>query len=283
MLTLGTGKTTCAKFYGQILKELNYLTNGQVLVRSASDFIGQYIGESSTKTNAILKEASGKVLVIDEAYALNDKLYGKQVLDTIVEKVQGTPADDMAVLLLGYTTNMKDMIREQNPGLARRFPLEYAFHFEDYTNSEFLTIFQKLCSRKNIVASQEVTECVLERLSHLKSSPNFGNVGALEQLVTAAVSRAVNRGLDPNNSKIELCVQDVHPQEEEPEDPKLMLDSLVNIENIKAQINGLENAFRVAKRGDESRFNALDGMDPPKLGHFLFYGNPGDESPQLTC
>jgi hypothetical protein len=66
---------------------------------------------------------------------LDDDRYGKQVIDCIVERVQGSPSDNIAVLLLGYEKQMMDMIRKQNPGLSRRFPKEYAFHFEDYNDS----------------------------------------------------------------------------------------------------------------------------------------------------
>ena len=31
---------------------------------------------------------------------------------------------------------MSAMLRNQNPGLARRFPLEMAFRFEDYTDQD---------------------------------------------------------------------------------------------------------------------------------------------------
>jgi hypothetical protein len=92
------------------------------VLKAASDFVGSFVGQSQTKTNEILASARGKVLVIDEAYSLDDSMYGKQVLDTLVEKIQGTPSDDIAVLLLGYEKQMLDMIRNQNPGLARRFP-----------------------------------------------------------------------------------------------------------------------------------------------------------------
>ena len=103
----GTGKTTCAKLYGRLLKELGFLSNGDVVSKTASDFIGAHVGESQTKTSQILECSRGKVLIIDEAYALDDSLYGKQVLNTLMEKVQGSPSDyHAAVCLLGYEEPM---------------------------------------------------------------------------------------------------------------------------------------------------------------------------------
>ncbi len=76
----GTGKTTCGEMYGRLLKELNFLTNGEVVKATASDLVGQFVGESQQKTNAMLLKARGKVLIIDEAYNLDDSSYGKQVI-----------------------------------------------------------------------------------------------------------------------------------------------------------------------------------------------------------
>ena len=116
-------------------------------------------------------------MVIDEAYNLDDSLYGKQVLDVLVEKIQGSPSDDIAVLLLGYESQMVDMLRRQNPGLARRFPKEYAFNFEDYSDFELLEIFNQEIARQNIsVSSVQVSKRLIDVLSRQKASPNFGNV-----------------------------------------------------------------------------------------------------------
>jgi hypothetical protein len=94
----GTGKTTVAEIYGKILCTLKFLSNGELMMKVGSDFVGDRVGESQTKTRAILDAAEGKVLLIDEAYVLDDNLYGKQALDTIVEKVQATPGADICVI-----------------------------------------------------------------------------------------------------------------------------------------------------------------------------------------
>merc|ERR1719174_1024838 len=132
----GTGKTTVAKLYGRILKDMGLLSKGDVIVKNPSDFIGSALGESEKNTLAILEEAKGCVLVIDEAYGLHSEKgvtdpYKTSVVDTIVAKVQGVPGDDRCVLLLGYEENMAQMMRDSNPGLARRFNLQDAFQFED--------------------------------------------------------------------------------------------------------------------------------------------------------
>lgn len=78
----GTGKTTVAKLYGQVLADLGLISNGEgkfttntctlltmllVIVKNPADFIGSVLGESESNTKAILANTVGKVLVIDEA------------------------------------------------------------------------------------------------------------------------------------------------------------------------------------------------------------------------
>lgn len=70
------------------------------------------------------------------------------MIDTIVAKVQGVPGDDRCVLLLGYKEQMETMMREANPGLARRFQLSQAWQFEDYSKDQLLTMMKaKAASR----------------------------------------------------------------------------------------------------------------------------------------
>jgi hypothetical protein len=98
-------------------------------------------------TKGILASTVGKVLVFDEAYGVcgggtRDSAgtytdpYKTAVVDTIVAEVQSVPGDNRSVLLLGYKEQMKKMFQYVNPGLLRRFPMDAAFVFEDFSNDE---------------------------------------------------------------------------------------------------------------------------------------------------
>jgi SpoVK/Ycf46/Vps4 family AAA+-type ATPase len=63
----GTGKTTVAKLYAEILKDLGLLSKGELIVTNASDFVGSVVGQSEEKTKKILTSSIGSVLLIDEA------------------------------------------------------------------------------------------------------------------------------------------------------------------------------------------------------------------------
>ena len=253
------GKTTCAKIYGKILKCLNFLSIGEVVSKTASDFVGKYTKESLVKTSSIIGECQGKVLVIDEAYSLNGKS-----LDVLVEKVQGGPFEDIAVLLLGYEGPMCKMLRTQNPGLARRFPREHAFVFEDYLPQELLQIFNLKCRDFEVVASPAVATKALEILKKQKSLANFGNAGAVENLLRKAVANASLRATIDNSVSLE-CL-DFEEEEEQVQDPLAVLDSLTKMEGIRQKLTELRNALEVAQR---------EGDEDTDLGHFVFRGSPG--------
>lgn len=210
----GTGKTTVAKLYGRILRDIGMLSNGegeftpsiqsvcllilnvQVVVKNPSDFIGNVIGQSESNTKGILATTVGKVLIIDEAYMLysgsgsgggnGTDIYKSAVIDTIVAEVQSVPGDDRCVLLLGYEPQMVDMFQNVNPGLTRRFQLSDAFRFEDFTDSELQEILQLKLTSQDLGASQQAVSTAIAVLSRLRNGLNFGNGGDVENLLSKA-------------------------------------------------------------------------------------------------
>ena len=192
-----SGKTSVAKLCGEIYVRLGLLSKGDVVFKTASDFVGHAIGVSEQKTNAILSESEGCVLVIDEAYALHAKggtdPYKTGVVDTLVEKVQNAPGEDRCVFLLGYREQMEEMLRDANPGLARRFPISAAFEFADYSDDELFQILSAAIERKSLSVDFSVRMAAVEHLAQQRRLPNFGNAGAAHNLLSQAVGRAQMR------------------------------------------------------------------------------------------
>jgi hypothetical protein len=81
----GTGKTTVAKIYAKLLVETGFVSKGEVILTTPSDFLGVNSGESASKTKAIMEKSLGNVLVIDEAYSLRGEsdIY-RSAVDTLV-------------------------------------------------------------------------------------------------------------------------------------------------------------------------------------------------------
>ncbi|KAK2464129.1 hypothetical protein APHAL10511_003877, partial [Amanita phalloides] len=275
----GTGKTTVAQQYGSILKDLNLLSNGEVVVKNPSDFVGAFIGHSERNTKAILENTRGKVLVIDEAYMLysGSKSGGNQsdtfktaVIDTIVAEVQSTASDDRCVLLLGYEDQMKDMFQNVNPGLSRRFDIERAFRFENFNDAELLQILELKMKQQGLEATNAAKKVATDLLSRARNRPNFGNGGEVDNVLARAKGRSQQR-LGP---VADIVLQ---PQDFDPDHDRSARAS-TNLENLFADVIGCEEVIQKLRDYQSiARTMTARGMDARNKipMNFIFKGPPG--------
>jgi SpoVK/Ycf46/Vps4 family AAA+-type ATPase len=199
----GTGKTTVAKLYARILADMGLLSKSEVVMKNSSDFVGSALGTSQTITRGILAQAEGCVLVIDEAYGLDPSgggglnmsldPYKTAVIDTIVEQVQGVPGEDRVVVMLGYREPMAKMLANANPGLARRFQMENAFNFSDYSDTSLIRIIQSTAKKQGMILDLDTAVFAVMQLAKAKAMPNFGNAGAVQNLLSEAKLRMAKR------------------------------------------------------------------------------------------
>ena len=120
----GTGKTTMAMRMGELLRELGYLRQGQLVTATRDDLVGQYVGHTAPKTEDVLRRAMGGVLLIDEAYYLyrpeNERDYGQEAIEILLQFMEAH-RDDLVVILAGYRDKMEVFFRsEPGHGLADR-------------------------------------------------------------------------------------------------------------------------------------------------------------------
>ena len=255
----GTGKTTTAKLYGRLLRALGFLSDGEVLVCGASDLVGSYIGQSQEKTKALVELARGKVLLIDEAYALNDSFFGKQALDTLVEQVSGAPGEDIAVVMCGYEREMDNLLRAQNPGLSRRFPRDQALMFEDFTDDELMLIAVKKAQQEDLRLPAELARRVARDLGRKRAIPHFGNAGEVEQRLSVAKQRCASR------QGAELTEIDFFGT----------TPTSSPLDELRALDVDAETLQRFARFEASMQVHARDGGSKPLIGHLQFIGNAG--------
>ena len=163
---------------------------------------------------------------------------------------------------------MTEMLRNQNPGLARRFPREYAFIFDDYTPQELLKIFNLKCRDLEVTPNQETAKKALKVLKKQKKLANFGNAGAVEMLLRAADAKAALRG--KGGGRISIEAADIGEEEEVEggggKDPVSALSKLRKMEGIRGKLEELKKTLEVRER---------EGDKVSEVGNFVFRGSPG--------
>ena len=172
----GTGKTTVARIYGQLLAALGVLPRGRFREVSRRDLVGQYLGHTAEKTSAAFEAALGGVLFIDEAYTLSRTFgsggdFGQEAIDTLV-KLMEDHRHEIVVIVAGYTDEMADFLAA-NPGLASRF--SRTIEFENYTAAELAEILATMAENHEYALAPELVVAARSHFQTVRRSKDFGN------------------------------------------------------------------------------------------------------------
>ena len=143
----GCGKTSIAKILGNIYKNTGILSkDGKFKIGYRDDFVGEYLGQTATKTRKFLNSCIGGVLFIDEVYSLGpgqkDKdSFSKEAIDTICSFLSDHK-NDFCCIIAGYEKEIKNCFLSVNSGLERRFPWVHVI--DEYSEDNLADILIKL-------------------------------------------------------------------------------------------------------------------------------------------
>lgn len=199
----GTGKTTTARKMGQVYYDMGFLSHPEVVECSASDLIGQYVGQTGPKTQKQLEGALGKVLFVDEAYRLGEGHFATEAINEMVDLLTKPKyCGKLIVILAGYDADMNKLVAV-NTGLSSRFPEEIIFH--NMTPEHCLHLLNQETCRKGIqlASLQDSTSPLytelLMMLNELSSLPSWGNARDVQTLGKSMIGFAFKQSGSPDS------------------------------------------------------------------------------------
>ncbi|MGP4004092.1 right-handed parallel beta-helix repeat-containing protein [Streptomyces sp. 8N706] len=211
----GTGKTTVARLYGEILASLGVLERGHLVEVSRVDLVGEHIGSTAIRTQEAFDRARGGVLFIDEAYALSPedsgRDFGREAIDTLV-KLMEDHRESVVVIVAGYTAEMERFL-SVNPGVASRF--SRTITFGDYAPEELLRIVEQQAEEHEYRIGEGAAEALLKYFTLLPKGPAFGNGRTARQTFEAMVERHAGRVAqlkDPSTDDLTLLYPEDLPE-----------------------------------------------------------------------
>ncbi|MCM2674658.1 stage V sporulation protein K [Alkalicoccobacillus plakortidis] len=184
----GTGKTTVARVIARFFHDMKVLSKGHFIEAERADLVGEYIGHTAQKTRDLIKQASGGVLFIDEAYSLargGEKDFGKEAIDTLVKGMEDK-LHDFILILAGYSKEM-DHFLSLNPGLPSRFPI--TIDFPNYSTQELMEMIHGMARERDYQLSKDAEQLVRDHIKHIRveNEATFSNGRYMRNLIEKAV------------------------------------------------------------------------------------------------
>jgi hypothetical protein len=247
----GTGKTTVARIFGDVLKSLGYLTKGHFIETDRSGLVGRYLGETGIKTKGVVEEAAGGILFIDEAYTLapdNDQdQYAQEALATLL-KLMEDMRHNLVVIVAGYEKEMDQFVKA-NPGLQSRFA--NSLQFRDLSPQALMEVAKNLMTTSGFSADESTLRGVSRLLSLLqeREGERFGNGRAVrnvyEKMIRRQAVRLTASGEDLASASLnELTFDDIPCRE------------MLNISSAQLRVLLENDQVSEFEQGLESRFKA---------------------------
>ncbi len=145
----------CAK---AILNKNVKVPGGKFIATDRQGLVSDHIGGTAIKTLAILEQALGGVLFVDEAYTIfngSDRDFGFECLTTINNFITEHPGEIM-VIFSGYKDLIEKNLISHQPGLESRFLPQ--IEIKAYSIEDLVTMFQRRMTHYNLPPKQDLVK-----------------------------------------------------------------------------------------------------------------------------
>jgi len=207
----GSGKTKLGAIIAHMMNNLGILATDNLIVATRQNLVGEFIGQSGTKTRSLLANALEGVIFIDEAYTLtpcdktNKDNFSEEAIGELInfiDKFIGC----LVVIVAGYKDKMHDCFLTFNEGISRRFP--NVIDLIPYTSSDLYKVFE-IFLKDSIdikkIFTKEQREFIKSIISALNDNDIFNNqAGDMLNLSKIIGEDAILKGENYNNNMIKF-------------------------------------------------------------------------------
>lgn len=271
----GTGKTTVANLVAQWFREKNVLSKGTFISATVGDIVGQYIGETRIKAQALCERARGGMLFIDEAYGLREDKSGhgaNYAAEAIEVLIQYMTKPDFMLVLAGYKHEMEDLLANSNPGLRSRINDDQLIMFDDYEPPVLLQILEKKLTYPMTDEFCESIRMLVEVMYVRRNLKTWGNARSMEQLAAQIYKEFFRQ----NDGQFEVrhipeeYRNMISTREKSEKEILKELNELIGLENVKETIKEVYHRLRRNRRRMKA---GLPAKEEDLI--FIFMGAPG--------
>ena len=225
----GTGKTTVAELFTEMLMQVGYLKNPTMKKVTIQDILS---GSPEQSIKRLFEENKGGVIFVDELHQLADTPEGKRAFRAMIPYLASSEYADTVFIGAGYSDELTELIRNVDAGGERRFT---TVPFDTFSQDQLGSILDSMAADRHIVMDSAARAAALAFVDHRKRiTKNFGNAGEVGNALDEAAKRQVSRLSDADPTKI--TKKDL--ESFTPED--FAIPARITTEEVWKEINALE-------------------------------------------
>lgn len=261
----GTGKTTVAKLTKELLYTKKRISRNQMVSVRLKELLTSDPDGSAARFREMIRDASGGVLFIEDAYCLIARGDGpdspaKKYL-ALLKAAMISKTDRITVIFSGYEEELAQLIGRE---LMLSELTVHWFRFDSYTEDQLLEIFLQAIPEGTLTLDETLRQELRNRFAMAKTDVDFRYAKSAMELA----ERLKARQFLPSGKKHPVTAEDLAAVMPVPEATDL--SDMIGLDHLKQRLKEFESRVKYSKYLKEKNLN----ISSPNM-HMLFIGKSG--------